>query len=412
MADPGKRDFFGLAKQLGTLVGVLALGLIVISAPIGALVYFKVNEQPGSETERLYRLGNTSDACIRRALTTVASDGAAAWANLRGKSSVSKVDELPIFRAAAAANGIPVALSLAIGKSESGFDPTRTSSAGAKGVLQLIPETFASMAPKGADPYDAKTSIEAGSKYLGVIYKRYKGDIRLTAAGYNAGPDNEYVKQGRVPPYSETQNYVQNVLAVYNEIAKCSELPNGTRAPTGTVGQQIAEKAKTYIGQSASVPVGAVCSATKQQGVTPNLFCSAFIADVINPLADTRLGASAPGNWEVNDGQRLYINSAYRRGDGDRQIALHDLQSGDYVFYATNDGIQHSAIYVGRYSGPAGYSSGDTTESIRSGNHIGSPVTTNSQQTVVGLKSSIEVYAAVDISHFGMSVIGVKRFSK
>ena len=92
---------------------------------------------------------------------------------------------------------------------ESRFNPMATSSAGAKGLTQLIPNTARSLGV--TDPYNPKQNIAGGAKYVSDLHKRFGGDWTKIVAAFNAGP-TAVSKYGGVPPYPETQHYVNNVL--------------------------------------------------------------------------------------------------------------------------------------------------------------------------------------------------------
>jgi soluble lytic murein transglycosylase-like protein len=99
---------------------------------------------------------------------------------------------------------------------ESGFNPTAVSRAGARGLMQLMPETAASLGV--TDIEDPDQNVAAGTRYLVEQVRRY-GDLQLALAAYNAGPtcvDN----CGGIPPYAETQNYVASITSEYLRLRK------------------------------------------------------------------------------------------------------------------------------------------------------------------------------------------------
>lgn len=112
------------------------------------------------------------------------------------------------IEAAAAKHGIDPALLRALVRQESGFDPAARSAAGATGLTQLMPGTAASL---GVDPTDPVQALEGGARYLRQQLDRFGGDERLALAAYNAGP-GAVARFGGVPPYAETQAYVEKVL--------------------------------------------------------------------------------------------------------------------------------------------------------------------------------------------------------
>ena len=112
--------------------------------------------------------------------------------------------------AAAASNGIDPALLKGLVSQESGFDPNARSGAGAVGLTQLMPGTAASLGV--TNPLDPTQSLQGGAKYLRQQLDRFGGDEKLALAAYNAGP-GAVAKFGGVPPYAETQNYVNSVLS-------------------------------------------------------------------------------------------------------------------------------------------------------------------------------------------------------
>jgi len=95
----------------------------------------------------------------------------------------------------------------AVIKVESDYDPNAQSEKGAKGLMQLIPETAHDM--NVADPFNPEDNIRGGSRYLRMMLDQF-GTLDLALAAYNAGPA-AVRRHGGIPPYEETRNYVQKV---------------------------------------------------------------------------------------------------------------------------------------------------------------------------------------------------------
>ena len=116
-----------------------------------------------------------------------------------------------LVQAAAEKYNVDPKLISAVVEAESGGNQEEISDAGAIGVMQLMPDTAASL---GVNPYDEAQNVEGGTKYLRQMLDTFGGDVRKAVAAYNAGP--QAVKDyGGVPPYSETQAYVDRVLDMY-----------------------------------------------------------------------------------------------------------------------------------------------------------------------------------------------------
>jgi len=105
-------------------------------------------------------------------------------------------------------------LVLAVIHVESRFNPLAVSPAGARGIMQLIPETAARFGVRNI--HDPVQNIEGGIKYLRFLLNTF-GNPYLALAGYNAG-ENNVLKHRGIPPFPETQNYVQQVLSIYRRL--------------------------------------------------------------------------------------------------------------------------------------------------------------------------------------------------
>ena len=108
-------------------------------------------------------------------------------------------------------NGLPTDLVRAVIQQESGGNTRSTSAVGAKGLMQLMPETAEGYGVQ--DSYDPEQNIAAGTRHLAGMLREFKGDIPQALAAYNAGA-GAVRKYGGVPPYSETQQYVQKIMGM------------------------------------------------------------------------------------------------------------------------------------------------------------------------------------------------------
>ncbi|MBW2302666.1 MAG: lytic transglycosylase domain-containing protein [Deltaproteobacteria bacterium] len=100
----------------------------------------------------------------------------------------------------------------AVIKAESDFDRRAVSKKGARGLMQLMPETAYAM--KVSNPFDPRENIIGGTRYLRLLLERFNQDKKLALAAYNAGPETVEAFNG-IPPYPETMTYVKRVLTYY-----------------------------------------------------------------------------------------------------------------------------------------------------------------------------------------------------
>jgi len=132
------------------------------------------------------------------------------------KIDITQYDKM--ISKAASKFGLDAALIKAVIKAESNFNHQAVSRAGAKGLMQLMPQTASAL--KVDDVFHPGDNIEGGARYLSYLLKLYRGNLTLALAAYNAG-EGAVAKYGySIPPYRETQNYVRRVLDLYESYGK------------------------------------------------------------------------------------------------------------------------------------------------------------------------------------------------
>lgn len=123
-----------------------------------------------------------------------------------------------IITKAAGKFNLDVALIKAVIKAESNFNHKAVSPAGAKGLMQLMPQTANAL--NVDDVFHPENNIEGGARYLRYLLNLYQGNLTLALAAYNAGEGAVAKYNYNVPPYRETQTYVKRVLAYYDAYSK------------------------------------------------------------------------------------------------------------------------------------------------------------------------------------------------
>jgi hypothetical protein len=125
-----------------------------------------------------------------------------------GSTALNLTAYADVIRAASVEYGVDEAFLRAIIHAESAFNPRALSLKGAQGLMQLMPGTASDMGV--LDAFDTSQNIRGGARYLGLLLRDFNGNEQLAAAAYNAGP-GAVVRYSGVPPYAETQVYVERV---------------------------------------------------------------------------------------------------------------------------------------------------------------------------------------------------------
>lgn len=154
--------------------------------------------------------------------------------------SADKVSLKSIFKRASEKYNISYDFLVSVAKAESDFNTKCVSSAGAQGIMQIMPAECKELGVK--DPFDAEQNIMAAAKLLKAHLEKFNGDYTLAAAAYNAG-SGTVKKYGGVPPYKETQNYVKKINQYMKE---------GVTVPNKTVSVKDTDK---YTGSGGSTGV-------------------------------------------------------------------------------------------------------------------------------------------------------------
>jgi cell wall-associated NlpC family hydrolase len=197
-AQPGDLVFFagsdGTATSPGHVGIYIGNGEMIDAPETGETV----SVQPVGDPVAIRRIVDSGTAAASTTSTTTSSTAAGATV---------PSDLAPLFLSASAKYGVPVQLLTAVANEESGFNPSAVSSAGAEGLMQLMPSTAAGL---GVDPFDPAQAIDGAAQLL-ASYTTQFGSVPLALAAYNAGPAAVAEYSG-IPPYAETQNYVSSIM--------------------------------------------------------------------------------------------------------------------------------------------------------------------------------------------------------
>ena len=217
-------------SRIGALAfAICALVAIASRASRADQVYRYVDERgvvhlsnvPADERYRTYRVGSAGGSGRGILILARRDSGRAHIPGLSQRAAYALASPgLPggsptaydaLIERAARRHGLPPALVKAVVKAESNFQPTAVSEKGARGLMQLMPDTADDLGVQ--DAFAPEENVLGGARYLREMYDRF-GDWQNALAAYNAGP-GAVDRFGGVPPYAETQEYVERVLHYY-----------------------------------------------------------------------------------------------------------------------------------------------------------------------------------------------------
>jgi peptidoglycan DL-endopeptidase CwlO len=214
-AQPGDLVFFagsdGTASSPGHVGIYIGNGQMIDAPHTGANVRIESVGQPVA-IRRILPDSGPSPVLSSQALTGAVGSASATSGSSDAQLSALGVpaDLQNLFTSAGQRYGISPTLLAAVAKQESGFQPSAVSSAGAEGIMQLMPGTAAGL---GVNPYVPAQAIDGAAQMLSGYLNQYGGSVPLTLAAYNAGP-GAVAEYGGVPPYAQTQNYVTNITSM------------------------------------------------------------------------------------------------------------------------------------------------------------------------------------------------------
>ena len=183
----------------------------------------QAKKNPGSEDTLYELLGQEVQVYIFNKKTRVWPQvyGNSGPTPFRGTLTLQDPQLEALIRKYAQVYGVDPSLVRAVMRHESGFKATAVSPKGAQGLMQLMPGTAALMGVK--NPFDPEQNIAGGVGYLRNCLDRFQHNVPLAVAAYNAGPE-AVARCGAIPPYQETQVFVNNVMGAY---AGPTQMKNG-----------------------------------------------------------------------------------------------------------------------------------------------------------------------------------------
>ncbi|MEO5356323.1 MAG: lytic transglycosylase domain-containing protein [Nitrospirae bacterium YQR-1] len=217
MTDTGSKDVFLVIVVL--LVCIYPCSLfadIYMYDKGGGVVYYSNIKRTGHKTH-IVKEKITKKRAGQVVVASFNNEPKAYLSPPGGDLDLSKYKDIEdIVHKKAAEHSLDPSLVKAVIKAESNWNSVAVSPKGAMGLMQLMPDTATFLSV--ANPYDPVENIDGGIRYLKYLLGRFNGNVTLALAAYNAGPNAVSRHGDAIPPYAETQDYVQKVLNTYNGV--------------------------------------------------------------------------------------------------------------------------------------------------------------------------------------------------
>ena len=186
----------------------------------GVVHFTNVNVVKGKKYQRVQSESGRIPSSAKPASPPVSRPAESAVSSTNISSTNIPSAYLERINSACDRHGVDPALVHALVKVESDYNPLALSRKGAMGLMQLMPQTALDMNVR--DTFDPNENIDGGVKYLRYLLDRYEGNLSLALAAYNSG-ETAVKRWGTVPPFKETQEYVQKIMKLYHGTGKMSD---------------------------------------------------------------------------------------------------------------------------------------------------------------------------------------------
>jgi soluble lytic murein transglycosylase-like protein len=197
-----------------------ALAALVVAGPAAAETYQFV-----SQDGTVHFTNAPSDPRYRRMVQSVPAVSGTAEGWLRVPTATPAASLTEIIRLTAERHNVPHELVSAVIRVESGFNVRAVSPKGARGLMQLMPQTANILGVR--DSFDPSDNIDGGVRHLRGLLDTYGNDLPLVLAAYNAG-EGAVKRHGGIPPYAETQAYVERIMSILGAGQAVASMPAST----------------------------------------------------------------------------------------------------------------------------------------------------------------------------------------